>query len=56
MPADYALRATPLAAGHHLIRFEYVPTGLWAGIAISALAWAGWLGLLLTCRPRGNAA
>jgi hypothetical protein len=56
MPADYALRATPLAAGHHLIRFEYVPTGLWAGIAISGLAWAGWLGLLLTCKPRGHAA
>jgi len=56
MPADYALRATPLTAGHHLIRFEYVPTGLWAGIAVSALAWAGWLGLLLTCKPRGHAA
>ena len=45
VPADYAVRATPLAVGHHLIRFEYVPTGLRAGLAISALAWAGWLAL-----------
>ena len=50
MPADYALRATPLAAGHHLIRFEYVPTGLWTGLAISALAWVAWFGLFLLPR------
>ena len=50
MPADYALRATPLAAGHHLIRFEYMPTGLWAGLAISALAWVAWFGLFLLPR------
>jgi hypothetical protein len=50
MPADYTLRATPLAAGHHLIRFEYVPTGLWAGLAISALAWVAWFGLFLLPR------
>jgi len=47
MPADYAFRATPLAAGHHLIRFEYRPRGLALGAAISILAWAAWLALWL---------
>ena len=55
MPADYALRATPLAAGHHLIRFEYVPSGLWTGMTISALAWAAWIGLFLFARGRAGA-
>ena len=53
MPADYAVRATPLAVGHHLIRFEYVPGGIWVGVAISALAWVAWIGLFLFGRtPR----
>jgi hypothetical protein len=56
MPADYALRATPLAAGHHLIRFEYVPNGLWAGIAISLFAWAAWTWLFLSCKAQKRAA
>ncbi|MGH7995900.1 MAG: hypothetical protein ACREFX_06060 [Opitutaceae bacterium] len=43
MPADYAVRATPLAPGLHRIRFEYKPSGLRAGLALSAIAWAAWL-------------
>ena len=43
MPADYVVRATPLSAGHHLIRFVYEPRGLGAGLWISGgLACAAW--------------
>jgi hypothetical protein len=34
-PANYALRAIPLAAGRHALRLEYVPRGFRAGIALS---------------------
>jgi hypothetical protein len=44
MPADHAFRATPLAPGHHLIRFEYRPRGLLAGAVISACSWIALLG------------
>ena len=44
MPADHAFRATPLAAGHHFIRFEYQPRGLKAGAVVSACAWLALLG------------
>jgi hypothetical protein len=46
MPADYVLRATPLAAGRHRIRFRYEPSGLGAGIAVSLIAWGAWAALL----------
>ena len=51
MPADYILRATPLAAGHHVIRFDYAPGGMGAGLAISAAAWAAWVALMMAGRP-----
>lgn len=42
LPADYVLRAVPLAAGHHRLRMEYVPRGLAPGLAVSLAAWAAW--------------
>jgi len=42
-PANYILRAIPLAAGHHRLRIEYVPTGLGAGALVSVSAWLLWL-------------
>ncbi len=38
LPANYVLRAVPLAAGSHRIRLEYLPPGLRAGLAISVSA------------------
>jgi hypothetical protein len=43
LPANVALRAVPLAAGHHLLRLEYAPDGFRAGLVISVLALLGWL-------------
>jgi len=51
LPANYALRAVALAAGHHLFRMEYLPRGYVAGKWISIgssgafLAAAGWVWL-----------
>ena len=48
LPADYALMAVPLSAGHHAIRLEYAPSGWVVGrwISLGALALylcaAGW--------------
>jgi len=38
MPANYAMRAIPLAAGTHRMRLEYVQPGLAAGVQTSLLA------------------
>jgi hypothetical protein len=46
LPADYILRAVPLAAGHHHLRIVYAPPAVPIGIGISAVAWAVWLSLL----------
>jgi len=35
MPADYTIMAIPLAAGHHLFRLEYAPSGWLIGRWIS---------------------
>ena len=40
MPANYCLRAIPLAAGHHLLRVEYSPLGFRVGKAVSIAALA----------------
>jgi hypothetical protein len=40
MPANYCLRAIPLAAGHHLLRVEYSPLGFRVGKVVSIAAWA----------------
>ncbi len=46
MPADYILRAIPLQAGHHKLRVIYAPVAFPIGVAVSALSWATWLGLI----------
>jgi hypothetical protein len=43
LPANLALRAIPLAAGHHRLRLEYAPTGFRVGRVISVLALFGWV-------------
>lgn len=43
MPADYVLRAVPLAAGHHRLRVEYAPREYIVGAAVSIVALAAWL-------------
>jgi hypothetical protein len=45
MPANYCLRAIPLAAGHHLLRVEYSPLGFRVGKAVSVAALAVFLAL-----------
>jgi hypothetical protein len=40
VPANYCLRAIPLAAGHHLLRIEYSPLGFRTGKVVSIAAWA----------------
>jgi hypothetical protein len=47
MPADYCLRAIPLAAGHHLLRVEYSPLGFRIGKVVSLVALAAFVVLLL---------
>jgi hypothetical protein len=43
LPANYILRAVPLAAGHHRLLMEYAPPSFRLGIAVSLAAWLGWL-------------
>ena len=50
MPADYILRAVPLAAGHHLLRIVYDPPSVPLGIAVSLGSFALWTGLLVGMR------
>lgn len=38
LPANRAIRAIPLAAGHHQFRLDYIPTGWHLGIALSLLS------------------
>ena len=47
MPADYILRAVPLAAGHHHLQVVYAPTAFPIGIGISVIAWTLWISLLI---------
>jgi len=41
MPANYVLRAVPLAAGQHRLRIEYAPITFTVGIWVSVAAWIG---------------
>jgi hypothetical protein len=50
MPADYALRAIPLAAGHHRILLAYAPIGYTIGKWISIVSLLVWVYLMI--RPR----
>jgi uncharacterized membrane protein YfhO len=47
LPADYIVRAIPLAAGHHHLILEYAPPSFRQGLAISLLAGLVWSGLFL---------
>jgi hypothetical protein len=47
MPGDYILRAIPLQAGHHHLRVVYAPAAFPEGVAVSAVAWLAWIGLLV---------
>ncbi len=49
-PANYALRAIPLAAGKHALRLEYVPRGFREGIALSVITLLV-VGVALSWRP-----
>jgi hypothetical protein len=43
MPANYALRAVPLATGTHRLRLYYAPLAFRVGAIISGLAWLAWI-------------
>jgi hypothetical protein len=45
IPADYAFRAVPLAAGEHLFRMEYAPAAFGIGVAVSAVSAMAFLGV-----------
>ena len=47
LPANYALRAVPLAAGHHHVRIEYAPQAFTLGKWVSIGAWVAFLGSVL---------
>ena len=51
-PADYILRAIPLAAGHHHLRIVYAPTAFPLGVTLSAAGWLAWLVLFLRYRRK----
>ncbi len=57
LPADYILRAIPLAAGHHRIAIEFAPPSVKLGLEISAVAWLIWAGACafpaFSRRPQG---
>ena len=55
LPANYCLRAIPLAAGHHRFRLEYHPAGFALGAGVSVASLVGWLGLLCLCYRRRRA-
>ena len=46
LPADYCLRAIPLAAGHHHLRLEYRPAGFVIGKWVSIVSLVVFVGLL----------
>ncbi len=54
LPANYILRAIPLATGKHHLRLEYRPRTFTSGLVLSAVAWLGWLGAVgwICRRPR----
>jgi hypothetical protein len=52
LPADYILRAIPLAAGHHHLLVEYAPPSFRTGRAISLAAFTLWIGAAVGLRSR----
>ena len=59
MPANFILRAVPLAAGRHRLRIEYSPkafrVGKWVSI-VSLIIYAGFLGWHLRQRKKESSA
>ncbi len=49
LPANYCLRAIPLAAGHHLLRLEYAPLGFEVGKWVSMISLGAFLVLAGVC-------
>jgi len=47
LPANYILRAVPLAAGTHRLRIEYAPAAFRWGAWISAVSWLLFIGVAL---------
>jgi uncharacterized membrane protein YfhO len=52
--ADAAFRAVPVGPGAHTVRFTYRPQTFSVGVAISALACAVWLMLLISHQRRAD--
>jgi hypothetical protein len=52
LPANYCLRAIPLAAGHHHLRLEYQPAGYALGKWVSIVSLVVFVGLLALCRRK----
>ncbi|HKS04473.1 MAG TPA: hypothetical protein VJR49_03875, partial [Chthoniobacterales bacterium] len=50
LPANYVLRAVPLAAGHHLLRVEYRPAAFVIGKWISLICAVAYLTALVWCK------
>jgi hypothetical protein len=46
LPADYIVRGIPLAAGRHLIRLEYAPSGFGVGKWVSLVSAAMYIGVV----------
>jgi hypothetical protein len=53
--ASFLFRAVPVPAGRHTVRFEYRPTSVAAGVALSAIAALGCLALVVMGGRRGAA-
>ena len=55
LPADYILRAIPLAAGHHSLRMEYAPRAFYIGkwvSFVSLVCYGGLIGAVLGMQSR----
>ena len=44
VPTNYTLRGIPIAAGKHLLRMEYAPSGYRSGALVSLAAWVALVG------------
>jgi len=56
LPADYVIRAIPLAAGHHHLIVEYAPSSFRNGLVLSSIACLVWTGLFAFTLRKQNAA
>jgi hypothetical protein len=54
MPADYAMRAIPLAQGQHTFKLQYMPRAFVIGKWISLACVAVWAALVILCVWRGR--